>query len=284
MDKWEPEAMLKLVQQYRITHTFCVPTMFVRLLQLDDTERDSYDISTIRFVIHGAAPCSVDTKRAMLDWFGPVIWEMFAGTEGQGTIVSPQEWLQKPGTVGRAAPGHVQILDDEGEEVAAGNSGTVFLRNPPNSRFSYYKDREKTDRAQRGEYFTAGDVGHLDEDGYLFLTGRSAEVIISGGVNIYPQEIDDVLATHAAVSDVACVGVPHADWGEAVKAVVQLRDGTAASSALEAELIAHCEDRLARQKLPRSVDFVSALPRSQAGKVQRKALRDSYWQDQERQI
>ena len=160
----------------------------------------------------------------------------------------------------------------------------MFLRNPPDSRFSYYKDKEKTDRAQRGEYFTAGDVGHLDEDGYLFLTGRSAEVIISGGVNIYPQEIDDVLATHAAVSDVACVGVPHADWGEAVKAVVQLRDGTAASSALKAELIAHCEDQLARQKLPRSVDFVSALPRSQAGKVQRKALRDSYWQGQERQI
>jgi long-chain acyl-CoA synthetase len=284
MDKWEPEAMLKLIQQYRITHTFCVPTMFVRLLQLDEAVRGNYDVSTIRFVIHGAAPCSVETKSAMLDWFGPVIWEMFAGTEGQGTIVSPQEWLEKPGTVGRAAPGHVMILDDDCSEVSSGSSGTVYLRNPPDSRFTYYKDQEKTDQAQRGEYFTAGDVGHLDEDGYLFLTGRSAEVIISGGVNIYPQEIDDVLATHEAVADVACVGVPHDELGEQVKAVVQLRENHNADQSLAAELISLCASKLAKQKLPRSVDFVTELPRSHAGKVQRKALRQTYWQDQLRQI
>lgn len=284
MDRWEPETMLNLIQQYRITHTFCVPTMFVRLLQLDKAVRDCCDISTIRFVIHGAAPCTVESKQAMLDWFGPVIWEMFAGTEGQGTIVSPQEWLEKPGTVGRAAPGHVRILDDEGEPVETQESGMVYLKNPPNSRFTYYKDEEKTSSVLRGEYFTAGDIGYLDQDGYLFLTGRSAEVIISGGVNIYPQEIDDVLASHPSVGDVACVGVPNADWGEEVKAVVQLRDGFTGSVNLEAELIAHCSNQLANQKLPRSVDFVNELPRSHAGKVQRKALRDTYWEGHERQI
>jgi len=284
VDRWEPEAMLKLIQQYRITHTFCVPTMFVRLLQLDETVRESYDVNTIRFVIHGAAPCTIKSKQAMLDWFGPVIWEMFAGTEGQGTIVSPQEWLEKPGTVGRAAPDHVRILDDDGNDVPAGHSGLVYLRNPPDSKFTYYKDEIKTAGVLRGEYFTAGDMGHLDEDGYLFLTGRSAEVIISGGVNIYPQEIDDVLASHDAVADVACVGVPHEDWGEEVKAVVELREGLTGNSKLAAELITLCESRLAKQKLPRSVDFVSELPRSQAGKVQRRALRESYWQGRERQI
>ncbi|MEH6582921.1 MAG: AMP-binding protein [Halioglobus sp.] len=284
MDKWEPEAMLRLIQQFRITHTFCVPTMFVRLLQLDESVRSNYDISTIRFVIHGAAPCAIATKQTMLDWFGPVIWEMFAGTEGQGTIVSPQEWLEKPGTVGRAAPDHVHILDDNGNIVPAGQSGMVYLRNPPDSKFSYYKDEAKTADVLRGEYFTAGDMGHLDEDGYLFLTGRSAEVIISGGVNIYPQEIDDVLASHNAVGDVACVGVPHEDWGEEVKAVVQLREGLTGNSELAAELITLCESRLAKQKLPRSVDFVNDLPRSHAGKVQRRALRERYWQGRERQI
>ena len=284
MDKWEPEAMLKLIEQYRITHTFCVPTMFVRLLQLDETVRTGYNIDTIRFIIHGAAPISMATKQAALDWFGPVLWEMFAGTEGQGTIVSPQEWLEKPGTVGRAAPDHVKILDGDGGEQPIGSSGTVYLRNPPDSRFTYYKDDTKTAEAQRGEYFTAGDVGYLNQDGYLFLTGRSAEVIISGGVNIYPQEIDDVLATHNAVADVACVGVPHREWGEEIKAVVQLKANVTASEELEAELIAHCASRLAKQKKPRTVDFITELPRSHAGKVQRKALRQTYWKDQVRQI
>ena len=284
MDEWKPEATLDLIQQYGITHTFCVPTMFVRLLHLDQSVRDAHDVSTIRFVIHGAAPCTVESKQAMLDWFGPVIWEMFAGTEGQGTIVSPEEWLKKPGTVGRAAPDHVLILDDEGEPVGSGKSGTVYLKNPPDSKFSYYKDEDKTASVQRGEYFTAGDIGYLDRDGYLFLTGRSAEVIISGGVNIYPQEIDDVLASHPSVGDVACVGVPNADWGEEVKAIVRLRDGFSESEELKAELIAHCASKLANQKQPRSVDFIEDLPRSHAGKVQRKALRDVYWEGQERKI
>ena len=284
MDQWEPEEMLKLVDQHSITHTFCVPTMFVRMLQLQDSVRNQYDVSSIRFVIHGAAPCSVDTKRAMLDWFGSVIWEIFAGTEGQGTIVSPQEWLEKPGTVGRSEPGHVKIVSEDGEDLPAGERGMVYLRTPPDSKFAYYKDEEKTGKVMRGDYFTAGDIGYLDDDGYLFLTGRSAEVIISGGVNIYPQEIDDVLATHPAVGDVACIGVPHEDWGEEVKAVVELRDGYSADDTLGEELLAHCESKLAKQKQPRSIDFVQRLPRSHAGKVQRRTLREQYWQGRDRQI
>lgn len=284
MDKWTPEETLALIEKHRITHTFMVPTMMQRLLELDQATREKADISSIRFIIHGAAPCSVETKQGMLDWFGPVIWEMFAGTEGPGTIVSPQEWLAKPGTVGKPGPGQVRILDEAGAEVPAGEAGQVYLVNPPDSRFSYYKDAEKTERAVRDGYFTAGDMGYIDEDGYLFLTGRSAEIIISGGVNIYPQEIDDVLAQHPAVLDVACVGAPNEEWGEEVRAIVQLRPGIEGGDDLAAEIVAFCDGRLARQKHPRGVDFIEALPRSEAGKVQRRALRERYWQGRDRAI
>ena len=284
MDKWTPEETLALIEKHRITHTFLVPTMMQRLLRVDEATRLAADISSMRFIIHGAAPCSVETKQAMLDWFGPVIWEMFAGTEGPGTIVSPQEWLAKPGTVGKPAQGQVRILDEQGAELPVGESGQVYLANPPDSRFSYYKDEEKTERSVQGGYFTAGDMGYVDADGYLFLTGRSAEIIISGGVNIYPQEIDDVLAQHPAVADVACVGAPSEEWGEEVRAVVQLKPGFAAGHELADELITFCKGRLAKQKFPRSVDFIQQLPRSEAGKVQRRALRDSYWQAQDRSI
>ncbi|MFK7731769.1 MAG: AMP-binding protein [Pseudomonadales bacterium] len=284
MDKWEPEKMLQLIEEHKITHTFCVPTMFVRLLQLDAKTRSTYNISSLRFLIHGAAPCSVETKHAMMNWFGPIIWEMFAGTEGPGTLVSPQEWLQNPGTVGRVAPGQIMILDDEGNEQTAGIKGTVYIRGVEGSHFQYHKDPEKTASVSRGEYFTAGDIGYLDEQGYLFLTGRSAEVIISGGVNIYPQEIDDVLATHDAIADVACIGVPNDDWGEEIKAVVQLRKDLEPSVQLEIDLIAYCNAKLASQKQPRSIDFVETVPRSDAGKVLRSRLRAQYWHGKERQI
>ena len=284
MDRWEPEKMLALIERYRITHTFCVPTMFNRLLQLADATRLRYDVSSLRFVIHGAAPCSVDTKRRMIDWWGPILWEMFAGTEGQGTIVSPQEWLAKPGTVGRPAPGQLRILDDAGNEVAPGQAGTIYLLNPAGSAFEYYKDPAKTASVLRDGYFTAGDIGYLDADGYLFLSGRSAEVIISGGVNIYPQEIDDVLAQHRAVADVACVGVPNEDLGEEIKAVVELRPGFTPDAALRQSLTDFCVEHLAKQKWPRSIDFVAELPRSEAGKVLRRALRERYWAGRERQI
>lgn len=284
MDRWEPERTLELIQQHRITHSFFVPTMFSRMLQLPESTRAQYDLSSLRFVIHGAAPCARETKQAMMDWFGPIIWEMFAGTEGPGTIVSPQEWLAKPGTVGKPAPGQVRILDDEGAPVPAGEEGQIWIANPADSQFEYYKAPEKTAAAQRDGYFTAGDIGCLDADGYLFLTGRSAETIISGGVNIYPQEIDDVLLRHEAVADVACVGVPNTEWGEEVKALVQLRPGVDGTEALAQALIAHCEAHLAKQKIPRTVEFLDTIPRSEAGKVYRRALRDRYWQNESRKI
>ncbi len=284
MDKWEPEKTLQLISQHGITHSFFVPTMFMRMLDLPATCREQYDLSTLKFIIHGAAPCSVKTKQQMLDWFGPIIWEMFAGTEGSGTIVSPQEWLAKPGTVGKPGPTQLKICDEQGNNVAAGTEGQIWIINPAASSFEYYKAPEKTTNAQRDGYFTAGDIGYIDEDGYLFITGRSAETIISGGVNLYPQEIDDVLLTHPNIADVACVGVPHPDLREQVKAVVQLVDGIKASAALAEELIEFVKPHLAKQKWPRSVDFVASIPRSEAGKIYRRQLRDQYWQDQDTKI
>lgn len=284
MDKWDAERMLALIEQYRITHTFCVPTMFTRLLRLPDEIRRRYDTSSLRFIIHGAAPCSVDTKRAMLDWLGPIIWEMFAGTEGPGTVVGPQEWLAKPGTVGKPAPGQVRILDDAGNECLPGHAGRIFMVNPPGSPFKYFKDPDKTQASQRDGYFTAGDIGYLDTDGYLFPTGRSAEVIIAGGVNLYPQEIDDVLARHPAVADVACVGVPNADLGEEVKAIITLHPGQQGDDAQRRSLMDYCAEHLSKQKWPRSIDFVDGLPRSEAGKILRGKLRAEFWKDRDRQI
>ena len=284
MDKWAPEQMLALIERYRITHTFCVPTMFARLLALPEEVRRRYDISSLRFIIHGAAPCSIDVKKRMLDWLGPVLWEMFAGTEGMGTMVGPKEWLERPGTVGKPTSGMVRILDDAGHPQPAGRPGRIFVINPATMSFEYFKDPQKTQAAQREGFFTAGDIGYLDAEGYLFLTGRSAEIIISGGINLYPQETDDVLAQHPAVADVACVGVPNPDLGEEVKAVVVLHTGHRAGPDTATALMAFCETRLAKQKWPRSIDFVDALPRSEAGKVLRGQLRSRYWPEGERQI
>ncbi|MAV75144.1 MAG: acyl-CoA synthase [Cellvibrionales bacterium] len=281
MDKWDPEDTLKLIEQHKISHAFFVPTMFVRMLKLDQAIKDQYSISSLKFVIHGAAPCAMETKQAMLDWFGPIIWEMFAGTEGPGTIVSPQDWLAKPGTVGKPGPDQIRILDGDGQPVEGSTPGQLFLINPPNSQFNYYKDPTKTESTVKNGYFTAGDIGYLDKDGFLFLTGRSAEVIISGGVNIYPQEIDNILIKHDEVADAACIGVPNDEWGEEVKAVVQLKSGRIASAELTQQLIEFTAKHLAKQKTPRSIDFIDELPRNQAGKVQRKKLRDSYWPTQQ---
>lgn len=284
MARWEPERMLALITQHRITHTFCVPTMFNRLLQLPVEVRARYPLSSLRFLIHGAAPCAVETKRRMLEWFGPVLWEMFAGTEGPGTIVGPEEWLAKPGTVGRSAPGQVRILDEAGAAQPPGVAGRVYLPNPESSRFEYFKDPDKTASVQHEGWFTAGDIGYLDADGYLFLVGRSADVVITGGVNIYPQEVDDVLALHPAVADVACVGVPDEDLGEVLRAVVELHAGFVADAAMQRSLMDFCAERLSKQKRPRGVDFVRELPRSEAGKVLRARLRADYWADRTRQI
>ncbi len=279
MDKWDAEETLRLIEAHRCTHTHMVATMFHRLLQLPEEVKSRYDLSSLRFVIHGAAPCPVHVKQAMIDWLGPIIWEYYAATEGGGGfIVGSEEWLKKPGTVGKPGPEFDnRILDDDGNEVPAGQVGTIYMRAPETGRFEYFKDTEKTGRSYRGDYFTLGDMGYYDEDGYLFLTGRTAELIISGGVNIYPQEVDNELLKHPAVLDVCTVGVPDDEWGEAVRSVVQLRDGHQPGAELAEELIAWARDRLANFKCPRAIDFVDDLPRSAAGKIQRRVVREPYW-------
>ena len=283
MRRWDAADMLEQLERHGITHTFCVPTMFHRLLRLPAAARRR-DLSRLRCVVHGAAPCPVETKRAMIDWLGPVLLEMFASTEGFGTWLTSEEWLRYPGSVGRPAPGQVRALDGQRRELPANTPGRLYVKMPDGAAFRYFGEADKTERAQWNGYFTVGDIGYLNEDGYLFLTGRDAEVIIVGGVNIYPQAVDDVLLGHPAVDDAACVGAPNAEWGEEVRAVVQLGKGAAASPALAEELIAFCRARLAAQKCPRAVDFVEALPRNAAGKALRGQIRAGYWPSGDRDI
>ena len=275
MEKWDAEEMLRLIEKQRVTHTFCVPTMFRRLLALEEDVRRRYDLSTLRFVIHGAAPTPVEDKRAIIAWLGPIVTEIYAATEGMGCLVGSEEWLARPGTVGRPA-GEIRIVDGEGEPVPTGEVGTVFLQPVGGGDFEYHGDPDKTAAAKRDGYFTVGDMGYVDEEGYLFLTGRSAEVIISGGTNIYPAEIDAVLLEHPAVRDGAAVGVPDEEWGEVVKAVVALARDADAGDEAAADILAHCRRELATYKTPRSVDFVEEIPRSEAGKILRRELRDRY--------
>jgi long-chain acyl-CoA synthetase len=276
MDGWDAEEMLRLVDEHGVTHTHVVPTMFHRLLALPGDVRDRYDVSTLRHVLHGAAPCPVEVKKGIIDWLGPVVYEYYAATEGGGTFVDSTEWLAKPGTVGKPVePDLIRILDDDGEQLPPGEIGTVYIR-AADSPFRYYKDDEKTRSAYRGNYFTLGDHGYLDEDGYLFLTGRIAELIISGGVNIYPAEVDAALLQHPAVGDAGTIGVPDPEWGERVVAVVELQPDVPPSDALAAELVQWCRQRLAHYKCPREVHFVDALPRHDNGKLYRRKLRDSF--------
>jgi long-chain acyl-CoA synthetase len=234
--------------------------------------------------IHSAAPCPIPTKQAMLDWWGPVIYEYYAATEGGGTTIMGDEWLRKPGSVGRAWPGSVvSVLDENGEPVPTGQIGTVYMR-MGTSTFEYHKDPEKTRKARVGDLFTLGDVGYLDEDGYLYLRDRKNDMIISGGVNIYPAEIEGELAVHPKVADVAVFGIPHSDWGEEIKAVVQPAAGVTPDDALTSELLAFAADRLAKFKLPRSIDYVDELPRDPNGKLYKRKLRDPYWADRDRAI
>jgi long-chain acyl-CoA synthetase len=231
----------------------------------------------LRIVVHGAAPCPIPVKQAMIEWLGPVIVEYYASTEGAGTLVDAGTWLRKPGTVGKPYPEDLIIVGDEdASPVPAGEIGIVWVKSHPGEEFEYFHDPDKTDRNQRGSWYTLGDVGYLDEDGYLFLSGRSAELIISGGVNIYPAEIDAVLLEHLAVRDAATIGVPNDEWGEEVLAVVELEPPATASPDLAAALVEHCRARLARFKCPRSIEFVDALPRQDNGKIYRKVLRERF--------
>lgn len=277
MESWDSERALQLIEQHRVTHTHMVPTMFHRLLSLPEAVRLRYDLSSLEFVLHGAAPCPVAVKRALMDWLGPVVHEYYAATEGTGTYVDPRTWRAKPGTVGKPeTPDHVRILDAEGRELPPHEPGLVYLKAPALGRFNYYKDDQKTSRAYRGDYYTLGDVGYLDDDGFLFLTDRSAHLIISGGVNIYPAEAEAVLFTHPAIADVGVIGVPSPEWGEEVKAVATLRPGYTPSLRLEAEILEYCRSHLAHFKCPRSIDFVEQLPRYDNGKLYKEKLRALY--------
>jgi len=277
MEQWDPAETLRLIEHHGITHTHMVPTMFHRLLALPEDIRAKYDLSSLRFVIHGAAPCPVTVKERLIAWLGPIVVEYYAATEGVGTLVDSATWLAHPGTVGRPMlPELVKVADDDGNQLAPGEIGLVFLRSQAATRFDYYGDAEKTAGAFRGDYFTLGDMGYVDVDGYLFLTDRSTNLIISGGVNIYPAEIDAVLLQHPAVGDVATIGIPDEEWGEAVKAVVQPAEGVEPSDALAAELLAFCREHLAHFKCPRTIDFTSQLPREDTGKIYKRLLREQY--------
>lgn len=285
MDKWDAEETLRLVAEHKITHTHVVPTMLHRMLSLPESVRRKYDLSSLRWVLHGAAPCPVHVKEDTIKWLGPVVYEYYAATEGGGIFADSHEWLSKPGTVGRALEGvTVEVHDDEGKQVATGEIGTIYFKAPETGRFEYFKAPEKTDGAYRGDYYTMGDMGFIDEDGFLFLTGRSAEIIISGGVNIYPAEVDQALLRHPAVADVATIGVPNEEWGEEVKAVIQLAEGVEASEATKEDLMRFAAEHLPGYKRPRSIDFADDLPRLPTGKIVRRQVREPYWAGRTKQI
>ncbi|MDB4966028.1 MAG: AMP-dependent synthetase and ligase [Myxococcales bacterium] len=284
MEKWTPESMLATVERERVTSSHMVPTHFNRLLGLPEEARRAHDLSSLRHVIHSAAPCPVDVKRRMLAWWGEIIYEYYAASEGGGTLATPGDWLAKPGTVGKAWPlSEIKICDDAGAPLAAGQVGTVYMK-MADYRFEYHKDKAKTDSAWKDGLFTVGDAGYLDSDGFLFLCDRKADMIISGGVNIYPAEIEGVLITHPKVRDVAVFGIPDDDWGEQVKAVIEVTPGTATSTVLAEELRSFCLERLAKLKCPRTVDFIDALPRDPSGKLYKRKLRDPYWAGRDRHI
>ena len=279
MEHFEAERALRYIEQYKITHSQWVPTMFVRMLKLPEEVRIRYDVSSLRCAIHAAAPCPVPVKEQMIEWWGPVIYEYYAGTEGNGFVqLDSREWLAHKGSVGRPLNCELHICDDEGQELPADEPGTIYFSG--GGQFEYHKDAEKTAGSRHPEgWTTLGDVGYLDADGYLYLTDRKHFMIISGGVNIYPQEAENALITHPAVIDVAVFGVPNEEFGEEVKAVVQPRDMAEAGPELAVQLMDYCREQLSHIKCPRSIDFREELPRHPTGKLYKRLLKDEYWRN-----
>jgi len=287
LEHFDPVGALAAIERHHVTHSQWVPTMFVRMLKLPQEERTRFDLSSHRVAIHAAAPCPVPVKQQMLEWWGPVIHEYYAGTEGIGfTYVGPQEWLDHPGTVGKSLLGTIHICDDDGNELPVGQDGIVYFEREDRV-FEYHNAPEKTRSVFHPVHTTwasLGDVGHVDEDGYLYLTDRATFMIVAGGVNIYPQEIEDVLVVHPDVADVAVIGVPNEDLGEEVKAVVQLVPGVEPDDDTVRRLLAHASEHLARYKVPRSIDFLDELPRLPTGKLYKRLLKDRYWGNRESRI
>ena len=285
MDKWDPEETLRLIERYRArTRTWSRRSSSACCSC--PTTRRKYDVSSMKWAIHAAAPCPIDVKRQMLDWWGPVIWEYYGATEGGGTIAPPEEWLKYPGTVGRAWPtSELKIVDDDGNAMATGTPGTVWMRMGAARRSSTRATRRRPSESHDAEgFFTVGDIGYLNEDGYLFLCDRKSDMIIAGGVNIYPAEIEGEIHAHPGVADVAVFGIPDDDMGEQIKAVVEPMAGVVADDALRASIMEHLQGRLAKFKWPRTIDFMDELPREPTGKLLKRKLRDPYWEGRDRAI
>lgn len=277
MEKFDPEGFLAAVETHKITDSQLVPTMFVKMLKLPPEVKSRYDISSLKMAVHAAAPCPIPIKQAMIDWWGPVIHEYYAGTEGNGfCTLNATEWLAHKGSVGKALLGEIRIVGEDGSEVPTGEEGTIYFANGP--KFEYHNAPEKTAESRHSEgWTTLGDVGRVDSDGYLYLTDRKAFMIISGGVNIYPQEAENILVTHPKVADVAVFGVPNEEFGEEVKAVVQPVSMLDATDDFAADLLSWCRERISQIKAPRSIDFLEELPRHPTGKLYKRLLRDQYW-------
>ena len=289
MEKFNAEKMLYLIDKYKVTTSHMVPTQFHRLLQLPDEIKNKYDCSSTRAMIHAAAPCPIHTKQAMIEWWGNSIWEYYAATEGGGTVVDAESWSKFPGTVGKAWPGaEIKIINDDGSEADTDNQGTVYMKLGEATKFEYKGDQAKTKKERlvidEQVYFTVGDIGYLNDEDYLFLCDRKIDMIISGGANIYPAEIESTFLMHPAVADVAVFGIPNEEWGEEVKAVIELNSDQKSSEELLGELMGFAQENLAKMKLPRSIDFIKKLPRDENGKLYKRRLRDPYWENQSTQV
>jgi acyl-CoA synthetase (AMP-forming)/AMP-acid ligase II len=284
MEHFDAEAAIRYIEQYGITHSQWVPTMFVRMIKLPVEVREAYDVSSLKVAIHAAAPCPIQIKEQMIQWWGPVLHEYYAGTEGNGFVaINSTEWLEHKGSVGRPVNAELHIVDDEGNDVPQGEVGTIYFAG--GRVFEYHNDPEKTNSSRNREgWSTLGDVGYVDEEGYLYLTDRKSYMIISGGVNIYPQEAENALILHPGVTDVAVFGVPNEEFGEEVKAVVQPVDMNRATPEFESELIEFCRSQISHIKCPRSIDFMKELPRHPTGKLYKRLLKDQYWEGRSTRI